>query len=230
MKVEILTIFPEMFGPFLDTGMVRIAREKGMLDVSLRNFRDYAEDKRGTVDDRPHGGGPGMVMMCGPVYAAVEAARAREGFAKARTLLMSPQGLPLTQDRAAALAQEEAMILVCGRYEGFDERILTGLGAEEVSIGDYVLSGGELPAMVIVDAVMRLLPGVLGDPRSAAQDSFTSGGLDFPQYTRPREFRGMAVPEILLSGDHEKIEQWRQEQARVRTEARRRRLALERRV
>jgi tRNA (guanine37-N1)-methyltransferase len=228
MRIRILTIFPDLFGPSLETGMVRIAREKGILDVSLRNIRDYADDRRGTIDDRPHGGGPGMVMLCAPVFAAVEAARADRGFGTARTLLMTPQGMPFTQARARAYAGDESLIVVCGRYEGFDQRIVDGLGAEQVSIGDYVLSGGEVPAMVIVDTVTRLLPGVLGDPLSAAADSFSSELLDFPQYTRPREFRGMTVPDVLFSGDHGKVAEWRREQARLRTEARRRRLEEER--
>lgn len=221
MRFDILTLFPEMFGGVLGCGILRIAQEKGAVSFHLCNMRDYTEDRHRSVDDRPYGGGPGMVMMPGPVFRAVEAAdEAAEP--KALRILLTPQGRKFDQAMARELAGQARIMLICGRYEGFDERIILGLGAREVSIGDYVLSGGELAAMVIIETVTRLLPDVLGHPESASQDSFGEDGyLDFPQYTRPPVFRGMAAPEILLSGDHKKIAEWRAEQARLRTLARR---------
>lgn len=221
MRFDVLTIFPELFREVLNSGILRIAQEKGAVSFHVHDIRDYSEGKHRSVDDRPYGGGPGMVMMPGPVFRAVEAADAMAEPAS-RRILLTPQGRTFDQTMARELTQEQRILLICGRYEGFDERIRLGVGAEEVSIGDYVLSGGELPAMVIVDAVVRLLPAVLGHPDSAQQESFgPDGRLDFPQYTRPPVFRGMAVPEILISGNHEKIAEWRAEQARLRTISRR---------
>jgi len=221
LRVDVVTIFPEVFEPYLSTGMLAIARRQGALEVHVHDLRDYATDKHRSVDDRPYGGGPGMVMMPGPVFAAVEGLET-EADAKPRLILLSPQGRRFDQSVAAELARQERLMLVCGRYEGFDERIRTGLGAEEISIGDYVLTGGELPAMVVIDAVARLLPGVLGDEDSARCDSFAGEGLlDCPQYTRPAVFRGMQAPEVLLSGDHKAIETWRREHSVRRTRERR---------
>jgi len=220
MRIDILTLFPGIFTGFLDESILRLARERGIVDVHLWDIRDYTDDKHRKVDDRPYGGGPGMVMMPGPVFAAVEAADAAAA-PPARKILLTPQGRTFSQAVARELAREPRLLLVCGRYEGFDERIHVGLGADEISIGDYVLTGGEVPAMVIVEAVVRLLPGALGDPESAVQESFEAGALDCPQYTRPPVYRGMAVPEVLLSGNHERVRQWRAERARERTLRRR---------
>lgn len=221
MKVDVLTLFPGMFGGVLSESILRIAREKSRLDVRLWNFREFAGGRHRSVDDRPYGGGPGMVLAPGPVFECVEHVERVRG-RSARRILLSPQGPRFDQAKARELAAEEHLLLVCGRYEGFDERIRSGLGAEEISIGDYVLSGGEIPAMVVIDAVARLLPEVLGDARSPEEESFSEGdAIEHPQYTRPVEFRGMKVPEVLLSGDHAKIRAWREEMARRRTAARR---------
>ena len=221
MRVDIITIFPGVFEPYLSEGMLGIARRKGLLEIHVHNLRDYTADKHKSIDDRPYGGGPGMVMMPGPIFAAVEAIEPRAE-PKSRLILLTPQGRTFNQALAAELAREPRLMLVCGRYEGFDERVATGLRAEEISIGDYVLTGGELPAMVIIDAAARLLPGVLGDEDSARLDSFAADGrLDYPQYTRPPEFRGMKVPEVLLSGNHQAIDEWRRERSLERTRQRR---------
>jgi tRNA (guanine37-N1)-methyltransferase len=220
MRIDILTLFPGIFRGFLDESILRLARERGVAEVHLWDIRDYTEDKHHKVDDRPYGGGPGMVMMPGPVFAAAEAADAA-ATPPARKILLTPQGQTFTEPLARELAAEPRLMLICGRYEGFDERIHLGLGADELSIGDYVLAGGETAAMVITEAVVRLLPGAIGDPESALLESFEGGRLDYPQYTRPPVFRGVAVPEILLSGHHEHIRQWRAERARERTIARR---------
>ena len=202
-------------------GMIRIAQESGLVELKYHDLRDYTTDKHRSVDDRPFGGGPGMVMMCGPVFRAVEAIEAQAPV-PARRILLTPQGRPLTQALVRDLAKEPRLLVICGRYEGFDERIRIGLEPLEISIGDYVLSGGEIPAMVIVDAVVRLIPGVTGHPESTVRESFTEEGLlEYPQYTRPVEFRGMRAPEILRSGDHAKIAQWQEEQAALRTARRR---------
>jgi tRNA (guanine37-N1)-methyltransferase len=190
------------------------------VEVHLWDIRDSTDDKHRKVDDRPYGGGPGMVMMPGPVFAAAEASDAAAR-PPARKLLLSPQGRTYTQALARELAREPRLMLICGRYEGFDERIHEGLGAEELSIGDYVLAGGEAAAMVVVESVVRLLPGAISDPESAALESFEGGSLDYPQYTRPPVFRGRAVPDVLLSGNHEAIRQWRAARASERTLARR---------
>ena len=219
MRIDVITLFPEVFEGFVRTSIPRIAQEKGLVEVRLHNLRDYAEDARGTVDDRPFGGGPGMVIMCGPVFAAVEAVTA--GDEKAQLVMLSPQGETFNQARAAELAGGDRLVLLAGRYEGFDERIRTGLAPREISIGDYVLSGGELPAMVLMDAVIRLVPGVLGDEQSVEEESFSRGLLEYPHYTRPREFRGMRVPDVLVSGNHQEVAGWRAGEALERTRARR---------
>jgi tRNA (guanine37-N1)-methyltransferase len=213
MRIDIVTLFPEIFTGFLDGSLLGTARASGLIDIRLTNFRDFAAGVHRQVDDRPYGGGPGMLLMPGPVVECVEALQTEPP--AGRVVMLSPSGRRLDQPLVEALAREPRLVLVCGRYEGFDARIRTTLGAEEISVGDFVLSGGEVAAMVVVDAVARLVPGVLGDAESARQDSFSGAErlLEAPQYTRPREFRGLAVPEILLSGDHGRIARWRHEQA-----------------
>lgn len=220
LRFDILTLFPEMFAPVLGASIPKRAADKGLVSYHLTNIRDFATDGHKSVDDKPFGGGPGMVMMCQTVFDAVEAAESQDP-RPARRIVLSPQGRVFSQEIAEELAREQRLLLIAGHYEGFDERIIEGLKPMELSIGDYVLSGGELAAMVVVDAVVRLLPGVLGDDQSAVDETFADGLLEYPQYTRPREFRDMAVPEILLSGDHKKIAQWRLEQRRNRTRERR---------
>ncbi len=220
MRIDVLTLFPEVFEPFVQTSIVGRAGMSDLVDIRFTNIRDFAPDARGSVDDKPFGGGPGMVLTCGPVFDAVESVDEKSEVPSQR-ILLTPQGRVLTQERVEALAQLPRLLLICGHYEGFDERIRTGLCAEEISIGDYVLSGGEPAAMVLIDAVVRLLPGALGGEASAQHDSFASGLLEGPHYTRPREFRGMAVPEVLLSGNHAEIEAWRQAQSIERTRQRR---------
>lgn len=212
----ILTLFPEALEPYLDSSILGIAREKGAVEVQLVDFRDFARDRHRTVDDRPFGGGPGMVLRPEPIVDCVEWLETRHG--PFRKLMLCPGGSVFRQAHAHALGDEERVLLLCGRYEGFDDRIETLCGFERISIGDFVLAGGELPALTIVEAVARLLPGVLGDDRSAVLESFQAdGGLDHPHYTRPREFRGLEVPGVLRSGDHAEIQRWRDEQARRRT-------------
>lgn len=220
LRIDILTLFPEMFGPFLGTSIPKRAAEKGLVEYRLSNFRDFATDAHQSVDDKPFGGGPGMVMMCQTVYDAVEAAEKQDP-RKATRVLLTPQGAPFDQRMAEDFAARDRLLLIAGRYEGFDERIVEGLSPTEVSIGDYVLSGGELAAMVVIDAVVRLLPGALGAEDGAADETFADGLIEHPQYTRPREFRGMAVPDVLLSGNHAAIARWRLEQRKVRTKQRR---------
>ena len=220
LRIDILTLFPEMFGSFLGTSIPKRAAEKGLVEYKLTNFRDFATDAHQSVDDKPFGGGPGMVMMCQTVYDAVEAAERQDPRACTRVLL-TPQGARFDQRMAEDFARRERLLLIAGRYEGFDERIIEGLRPIEVSIGDYVLSGGELPAMVIIDSVVRLLPGALGAEDGAADETFTDGLIEHPQYTRPREFRGMRVPDVLLSGNHVAIAKWRLEQRKLRTKHRR---------
>jgi tRNA (guanine37-N1)-methyltransferase len=217
MKIDVLTLFPAMFAGPLDESIIKRAREAGLLDLKIHQLRDYTHDKHKTVDDRPFGGGPGMLLKPEPVFEAVEKI-ARE---KTRVILMSPAGRPFSQAIARELAQEKDLLLVTGHYEGFDERIREQLADDELSIGDYVLTNGALPAMVVVDAVARLLPGVLGDDESSSEESFSGGLLEYPQYTRPAEFRGLKVPEVLLSGNHAEIAKWRAEQAQLRTKERR---------
>jgi len=220
MRIDILTLFPEMFAPFLGTSIPKRAAEKGLVEYHLTNIRDFATDAHQSVDDKPFGGGPGMVMMCQTVYDAVEAAEKQDPRTATR-ILLTPQGKPFDQAQAEELATRQRLVLIAGRYEGFDQRIVEGLKPIELSIGDYVLSGGELPAMVVIDAVVRLLPGALGAEDGAADETFTDGLLEHPQYTRPREFRGMPVPDILLSGNHAAIAKWRLEQRKKRTQERR---------
>ncbi len=218
MRIDILTLFPEMFESPLNYSILKRAREQGLVSITTTNIRDFTTDNYHKVDDRPYGGGAGMVMMCGPLFACFEHVE-KLAPTRGRVILLTPQGEPLRQAKAQELAREERLILIAGRYEGFDERIRLGLNAEQISIGDYVLNGGELPAMVLIDAVVRLLPGALGDEQSAQDDSFSDGLLEYPHYTRPEVFRDMKVPEILLSGDHAKIAQWRRQQAMERTKA-----------
>lgn len=213
MRIDILTIFPQMFaGPFAES-IIKRAREKGLVAINLVNIRDYSRDKHKSVDDYPYGGGAGMVMKPEPVFLATEAVRGKNS----RVILLSPQGEVLRQEKVRELARRPHLILICGHYEGVDERIRERLVDEEISIGDYILTGGELPAMVLVDAVVRLIPGVLGTPVSLEEESFSRDLLEYPQYTRPREFRGLQVPEILLSGNHQEVARWRREQAIRRT-------------
>ncbi|MHC4642870.1 MAG: tRNA (guanosine(37)-N1)-methyltransferase TrmD [Planctomycetota bacterium] len=216
MRVDILTLFPEMFESPLGHSILKRAQENGLVDIVLTNIRDFAKDNFRKVDDKPYGGGPGMVMMPGPLFDCFEHVQ-KLSPEKARTILLTPQGQKFDQKKAHELSAEKRLILIAGRYEGLDERIRIGLDAEQISIGDYVLSGGELAAMVIVDAVVRLLPDALGDEDSSKDDSFSAGLLEYPQYTRPEIFRGMKVPDILLSGDHAKIAEWRRQQAIERT-------------
>jgi tRNA (guanine37-N1)-methyltransferase len=234
MRIDVLTLFPEMFESPLSYSILKRAQEQGIVAIAVTNIRDFATDKYRKVDDKPYGGGPGMVMMPGPLFDCFEhveklappvpscrgrpALESRAGCPRhGRVILLTPQGQRFDQAKARELAGEDRLILIAGRYEGFDERIRMGLNAEQISIGDYVLNGGELAAMVLIDAVVRLLPGALGDEDSAKDDSFSRGLLEYPHYTRPEVFRGMKVPDILLSGDHAKIAQWRREQALERT-------------
>ena len=216
MRIDFVTLFPDMFAPVMDASILGRAREKGLLEWGCVNPRDFSEDKHRKVDDRPFGGGPGMVLMAEPLEKAVGSVR-RKG---TKVIFLSPQGETFTDRKASQLAQDEHLVLVCGHYEGVDERALE-LFDEELSIGDYVLTGGELPAMVLADAVARKLPGVLKKEDAAESESFVSGLLDFPQYTRPRVWRGLEVPEVLFSGDHKKIAEWRQEAARAATKRKR---------
>lgn len=220
MDIDVITLFPEAFRQMLDLGVVGRAIESGRINVRTWNPRDYASDKHRSVDDRPYGGGPGMVMSVEPLRTTIREVRAAAG-ADARVSLLSPQGERFDQAAARKLARRERLIFLCGRYEGIDERLIDLEVDEEWSIGDYVLSGGELPAAVIVDTVSRLLPGVLGNAESAEQDSFWSGLLDFPHYTRPEEFEGMMVPPVLISGDHQAVNRWRKQQSLLRTLIRR---------
>ena len=213
MRFDVVTIFPAMFGPVFAQGVVGRAIERGLLQLHAHDLRDHTHDRHRQVDDMPFGGGPGMVMKPEPVIEAVESIRSQNS---GPVILMEPWGEPLDQELAASLAQQPGLIVVCGRYEGIDDRVRTALDAREISIGEYVLSGGELPAMVLIDAVARLLPGVVGDPGSLTQDTFSSEPAGWPQFTRPAEYRGMAVPDVLLSGDHARIRQWRRQQAAQR--------------
>lgn len=215
MRIDILTIFPRIFESPLQESMMRRARERGLVEIKVHDFREYSPDKHGRVDDYAYGGGPGMILRPEPVAAALKAILKEAG--PGRTVLLSPQGSRFSQETAKEWAAENHLIIICGHYKGVDERIRERYVQEEVSIGDYVLSGGELPALVIIDAVIRLIPGVLGDLQSAEGDSFYGGLLDHPHYTRPEEFEGMRVPEVLLSGHHEHIRLWRRKEALRRT-------------
>jgi tRNA (guanine37-N1)-methyltransferase len=217
MKIDVLTLFPAMFAGPLDESIIKRARTKGFLELKIHDLRDWTHDRHRTVDDRPFGGGPGMLMKPEPLFEAVDSLR-RE---KTRVILFSPSGRKFDQSIARELAQQEDLLLITGHYEGFDERVREALVDDALSVGDYVLTNGALPAMIVVDAVTRLLPGVLGDDESSLDESFSHGLLEYPQYTRPAEFRGMKVPEILLSGNHAEIEKWRREQAKLRTEKQR---------
>jgi tRNA (guanine37-N1)-methyltransferase len=216
MRIDVLTPFPEMFSA-LDVSIMKRAQKSGVLDLKVVNLRDYTHDNYKTVDDRPFGGGPGMVLKPEPIFEGVEALRGE----KTRVILMTPVGQKFDQAAARRLAQEQHLLFICGAYEGTDERVREGLVDEELSIGDYVLTNGSLPAMVVIDAVTRLLPGALGDDQSSHDESFSAGQLEYPHYTRPAEFRGMKVPEVLLSGHHAEIEKWRREQSLKRTQERR---------
>ena len=222
MRIDIITIFPGFFSEALDYGIIRRARAAQLVEIKAHDLRAWTEDKHHVVDDRPFGGGDGMVLKPEPIFAAVEdltGACARDDYDTAtRVVLLSPQGRVLTQELAAELAEAPHVVVICGRYEGVDERVSEALVTDEISIGDYVLSGGEPAALVMVDAIVRLIPGALGSHTSAANDSFSEGLLDYPHYTRPPEFRGLRVPEVLLSGHHAEIERWRKSQARKKTE------------
>ncbi len=214
LRVDVLTLFPGLFEGFLRESILRRAMDRDFVSIERWDIRDWAEGKHRQVDDRPFGGGPGMVLMAPPVVRAAEAVQAK-GDTPGRLLLMSPQGRRLDQSWAQELSAESRLVLVCGRYEGFDQRIIDVLKPELLSVGDYVLSGGEVPAMVVIEAVTRLIPGVLGDAASAVDESFgLEGGLEYPHYTRPREFRGLGVPDVLLGGDHEAVARWRRSQRR----------------
>jgi len=219
MQFEVFTLLPEVFPPYLESSILQRARQNGLIDVRLHNIRDWARDKHHTTDDTPYGGGGGMVMKPEPLFEAVESILGP--LSGSPVILLSPQGRVFSQAIARALSAHERLALVCGRYEGVDERIRQHLVTDEISIGDYVLTGGELPALILIDAVTRLLPGALGDPTGAQDDSHAGGLLEYPHYTRPPEFRGERVPDILLSGDHAKIEKWRREQSLLRTLERR---------
>jgi tRNA (guanine37-N1)-methyltransferase len=217
MKIDVLTLFPAMFAGPLDESIIKRARTKGLLDLKVHDLRDWTHDRHRTVDDRPFGGGPGMLMKPEPIFEAVESL-CRDG---TKVILLSPAGRKFDQRIARELAEQKDLLLVIGHYEGFDERLRQSLADDELSIGDYVLTNGALPAMVIIDAVTRLLPGVLGDDESSRDESFSHGLLEYPQYTRPAEYRGMKVPDVLISGNHAEIEKWRREQAKLRTKQRR---------
>ncbi|SDL74764.1 tRNA (guanosine(37)-N1)-methyltransferase TrmD [Sediminibacillus halophilus] len=224
MKIDILTLFPEMFDGVMNHSILKKAQDTGAFQYRLVNFREYSQNKHKKVDDYPYGGGAGMVLTPQPVFDAVEdlSADCSEKKAKPRIVLMCPQGEPYNQSKAMELANEEHLIFICGHYEGYDERIREHIATDEISIGDYVLTGGELGAMVVIDSVVRLLPGVLGNESSAPEDSFSTGLLEHPHYTRPLDFRGMRVPDVLVSGNHGKIEEWRRLQSLKRTYQRRR--------
>lgn len=220
LEVHLLTLFPEAVQSYLDASILGKASKAGLLNAHVHDFRRFATDRHRTVDDRPFGGGPGMVLMCGPIFSAIE--WVEEEFGSCRKILLTPDGTPFRQVHAHSLATSERLLLLCGRYEGFDERIRLAFDWTEYSLGDFVLAGGELPALCVVEAAARLVPGVLGHDESAVQESFTDPHLlDHPHYTRPEVFRGMAAPPVLLSGNHKAIADWRREQAMARTQVRR---------
>jgi len=220
LRIDILTLFPDMFIPILGTSIPKRAAEKGLVEYRLTNIRDFSTDNHKSVDDKPFGGGPGMVMMPEVVIPAVEKVESEDPRPATR-ILLSPQGKAFNQDFAVELSQKERLLLIAGHYEGFDERIIEHLKPVELSVGDYVLSGGELPAMTVIDAIVRLLPGALGAETGAHDETFADGLIEYPQYTRPRDYRGMAVPDVLLSGNHAAIARWRQAQREQRTQERR---------
>ncbi|MDB6150808.1 MAG: tRNA ((37)-N(1))-methyltransferase [Chthoniobacter sp.] len=213
VRIDIVSLFPQIPAAILGESIIKRAQQRGLVEIQTHNLRDWATDKHRTTDDTPYGGSQGMVLKCEPIFAAIEALRRDDS----HVALMSPAGVPFQQTRAAALATAPHLILLCGHYEGVDQRVIEQLVDEEISIGDYVLTNGALAACVIVDAVVRLIPGVLGDEKSAPDDSFSSGLLEFPQYTRPVEFRGSRVPDVLLSGHHAEIAKWRRERALEKT-------------
>ena len=219
MRFDVFTLLPDVFPPYLESSILQRARQRGLIEVQVHNIRDWTHDRHHVTDDEPYAGGGGMVMKVEPVFEAVESVLGYDDCCP--VILLTPQGRVFTQKVAAELSAHPRLALICGRYEGVDERIRQHLATDEISIGDYVLTGGELPAMILIDAVARLIPGVLGDPDGAADDSHAAGLLEYPHYTRPPEFRGWRVPEILLSGDHAKIAKWRREQSLLRTLERR---------
>lgn len=216
MRIDILTLFPEMFASPLNFSIVKRAQQRGLVNIALSNIRDFAKNNYKKVDDKPYGGGPGMVMMCQPVMDCLENVQ-KQDTNPGQVYVLTPSGKKFDQPLAKELAVQQRIILISGHYEGFDERIKIAANAQEISIGDYVLSGGELAAMVIIDAVVRLLPGALGDEDSAVDESFSNGLLEYPQYTRPEDYKGLKVPDILLSGNHKEIEKWRKQQALDKT-------------
>lgn len=227
MRFDILTLFPELFDSYLEQGLLKRAIQNQLVEIQRWNFRDWATDKHASVDDRPYGGGPGMLIGCDTVYQCVEHVQ-QVVPEPGKLIMLTPQGKTLNQKLALELSQERQLTLLCGRYEGFDERIRIGLEPMEISAGDFITNGGEVPAMLIIETVIRLIPGVLGDESSAKYDSFSESGLlEYPQYTRPQNFRGMEVPEVLLSGNHQEIARWRHEQSLQRTRERRNDLLTE---
>jgi len=221
MRFDVLTLFPSLFDGYLGQSLLNKAIEAGLVEIHLWDFRDWAHDRHKSVDDTPYGGGPGMLIRCEPVFECVEAVQA-EVDEPGRLVMLTPQGRRLDQQLVRELAGHTRLILLCGRYEGFDERIVQGLQPIEVSVGDFVCNGGEVPAMLVIDSVIRLIPGVLGDETSSRYDSFAEARLlEYPQYTRPREYRGMTVPDVLLSGNHQEIAEWRRQQSLLRTRERR---------
>ncbi|AMV18589.1 tRNA (guanosine(37)-N1)-methyltransferase TrmD [Planctomyces sp. SH-PL14] len=222
MRFDVLTLFPGLFDGYLQQSLLKKAIDAGLVDIRLWNFREWSESKHKSVDFPPYGGGPGMLIRCEPVYACVEAVQA-EGPAPGQLVMLTPQGRRLDQTLVKELSAHQRLLLLCGRYEGFDDRIVQGLRPLEISVGDFICNGGEVPAMLLIDSVIRLVPGVLGDETSSKYDSFSDKQLlEYPQFTKPREFRGMAVPEVLLGGNHQEIERWRREQSILRTQQRRR--------
>ena len=217
MRFDVVTVFPQVFEPFLRVGVVGRAHESGLFEFAAHDLRDFTHDRHRQVDDLPFGGGPGMVMKPEPIFEAVEHVRSHN---RGPVVLFEPWGEPFTQELARSLAAEPGLVMVCGRYEGIDDRVRAGLADREISVGEFVLSGAEIPALVVIDAVARLLPGVVGDPGSLEQDSFTEGRLGYPQFTRPAEYRGQRVPEVLLGGNHAEIARWRRDQSERRTRQR----------
>ena len=222
MRFDVLTLFPEILEGYLRQSILKLAIQRELVQVKLWNIRDWATEKRKSVDDKPYGGGPGMLIMCPPVFAAVEAVQ-QDGDSPGQLIMLTPSGRKLDQKLVEELAQQDRLLLLCGRYEGFDDRIRQGLQPLEVSVGDFICNGGEVPAMLLIDAVIRLVPDVLGDETSHKYDSFSESQLlEYPQFTRPREFRGMTVPEVLLNGNHQAIERWQRQESLKRTQERRR--------
>lgn len=221
MRIDVLSLFPAMFEGVFQSSILGKAADKGIVSLNVVNFRDYANNKHNTVDDYPYGGGGGMVLKAEPIFSAVEGLPGVSEVKRPRVILMCPQGETFTQAKAEELSAEEHLVFICGHYEGYDERIREYLVTDELSIGDYVLTGGELPAMVVIDSVVRLLPGVLGNETSAVTDSFSTGLLEYPHYTRPAKFRDWEVPDVLISGHHENVAKWRRQQSLLRTLKRR---------